>query len=277
MVGFDLATGLGTPQVNNLVPDLVNQIAGPASANSGTNPTTPATSDPVTGGITLAPTGRSALRQAVKASLTQNGKPVTPPHSGQQSHAVTETSLALFITEFQVGTFSLPGNSQTASATTNVIAPAGQHSSNASSPLGIGVSGPSSHFYPLTPAALANSYYDGQGIDFMPPADMDNLGEGGKGMGTDKQRAAPRPEPKPAKEQAAISAAACDACFAEGNWYSAVSDGELDALAGVPVLGQKSSPAAALAGVMVVLGTYWGVRRDESQQRRHCSPRLTKN
>jgi hypothetical protein len=136
---------------------------------------------------------------------------------------------------------------------------------------------PASPFYPLTPSLLANSYIDAQNADFMQPADdLDNLGQPRKGLGADKLRNAPRPAPAPANDQAAISAASCDACFATGNWYSAVSEQEVEALAGAAALGQAANPAAAVAGMAVLLGTYWGVRKDDPEAVRRRFPRLTK-
>jgi hypothetical protein len=279
--GFDLATGLGTPAVNNLIPALVDSITLADNNNQNQDTATGASNGAASIGPTTAE--RSALRDSVKQNVMQNGKPGTLQHLGQATRTAPLTPLVEFLADMtsHVGSFTLPGTNQAVTSMATVTLVAGPQRTSSSGLTDGSLGTLSSPFYPLTPPSRVNSNPEFQDGDFMPRADdLDNLGGAGKGAATDTQRNTPRPAPLPATDdkatpaQTVVSEDACDACFASGNWFSAVSDQEVEALASVKALGQAANPAAAVAGLALLLGTSWRGRWEETETVRRRSPRL---
>jgi hypothetical protein len=227
--GFDLATGLGTPVANNLIPDLVSQIG----SSPNTTGTTSGSSNGGTVGVDLVGTAA---------------------HQGQAPRTAPVTPQVQLLIELLVGSFALSRpNGQAVIPAANVLTVSAAPRSSPESNL----STPASSFYPLTPPRLANSNMEAQSADVMPPADApDNRG------GADQRRDAPRPAPAPG--QAAITAAPCDEWFAHGDWFRAMSDPEVEARDDGKAWGSSVNPVA-IAVIVVGLSPWWRARKEEAE------------
>jgi Subtilase family len=268
-LGYDLATGLGTPIVNNLIPDLTNYAinamqpsvspvgpAAPAQASQGTptglaahGPTTKASPAPVQGHTPASGKGTRALPN------------IDPGNNGLNQALVTATN--------NLGVSPAGG---VASST-----PASPRDDLTGALLSSATAAARSPLFPPTGLLLAKSEMDQAPGDGAVNPDDQDANANRKVPATPAQPAiAPRMKPvsenTPAKMPTAsttiLRSEEVDACFLGDHLNGDTTNGAAGLASGFIDLGAAPDRLAGAAGLAVVLGAYWAPRRANAETTR---------
>jgi hypothetical protein len=281
-LGYDLATGLGSPIAYNLIPDLTNYVINASQPSvAPARPLDPAPATPLTATTPSTPT-----TPTTPAPVTGHAPAQThPPIPSKPTHATPNIDLG----NPDVNAALVTANTGILGANPNLAVASNTPASARNDLTGALLSStlPAAHsaLYPPTGLLLARSSMDQDpGDDAVRADDPNATGGGQKGPANPVQpvitpRMKPVSENMPVKVPTASAATlrseAVDACFIGDTRTGGVTDEATGLLGGLIDMGAAPDPLAGAAGLAVVLGVYWAPRLTNTETaRRQRFPRL---